>query len=73
MRLALPIFWCLNYDTQVKLAKMLNSIPPCVWKEWPALEVIDFKPIPISDKDKEYLKVRETERLMALAPSRSRG
>lgn len=42
MRYALPIWHCLDYDTQVKLAPMLNdphSIAPPVFKEWPELSI----------------------------------
>ena len=58
MRHALPLFWCLDYDTQVKLAKMLddkNSIPRCEWKEWSEF-MIDVMPMDIRDIEeaKEY-------------------
>lgn len=72
MRHALPIFWCLDYDTQVKLAKMVddvNSIQPCQWKEWPVIEFV-VTPLDLGDLEgaREYY-----DKLMRKAPSRSRG
>lgn len=39
MRLALPLWYCLDYDTQAKLAPMLTDpfiIPRCEWTQWPS-------------------------------------
>jgi len=35
MRYALPIFHCLPGKVQGILRKHMDSIPPCVWVEWP--------------------------------------
>ena len=63
MRQALPLWYCLDYDTQVKLAPMLEdlySIPPLGWVEWlpPETERI------IADYD----RLREIDRFMRQRP-----
>ncbi len=71
MRHALPIFWCLDYATQVKLAKMLdnlNSIPPCLWKEWPGIEQLAGAKV-----SQVILDEVDYDREMRKPPSRSRG
>ena len=84
MRHALPIFWCLDYDTQVKLAKMLddvNSIPPFLWAEWPAPEKCKQQGCYLSKgHDGLHRAVARVfdigidyDREMRKAPSRSRG
>ena len=43
MRRALPLWFCLDNDTQAKLASMLSdlsSIPPNAWEDWqPEIEL----------------------------------
>jgi len=74
MRYALPLWHCLDYDTQVKLAPLLHdahSIPPPIWQEWPAPEVrFDITPLDIRsiEEAEEYYN-----KFMRQAPSRSRG
>ena len=72
MRYALPIWHCLDFDTQVKLVAMLNdphSIPPPVFTKWPAAE-IDVMPMDIKDTEEARAYY---DREMRKAPSRSRG
>ena len=78
MRYALPLIYCVDEETQAKLLGMItdiNSVPAPVWHEWPAPELIDFKPIPVSDMEKEYVKGYNDmiDKIMRQAPSRSRG
>ena len=78
MRHALPIWYCLDYETQAKLAPLLDepdNIPPCLWAEWPALEAIEFKPLVHTEKEKAYFQAHNDaiNRIMSQAPSRSRG
>jgi len=70
MRYALPIWHCLDLDTQVKLAPLLHdahSIPPPVWQEWPH-SLASGEDIPIAGQ----LEVNY-DKFMRQAPSKSRG
>jgi len=76
MRYALPIWHCLDYDTQVKLALLLNdphSIPPPVLTEWTPplrrLSAIDYQLSPIGIAMAKF----NADKFMRQAPSRSRG
>jgi len=72
MRHALPLWYCLDYDTQAKLAPLLaepDSIPPPVWQKWPAIE-FEITPLDLRsvEEAEEYYN-----KFMRQAPSRSRG
>ena len=82
MRMALPIWHCLNKQSKLALLDALKSMgettfdePQPVWAEWPALELIDFKPVVHTEKEKEYIQshLDAVNRMMSQAPSRSRG
>lgn len=67
MRYALPLWYCIDYETQEKLAPMLEdpmSIPPCVWSEWRSGNAGRL-PVDI-DRNVDY------DKFMRQAPSRSR-
>ena len=72
MRYALPLWYCLDRDTQVTLAPLLHdahSIPPPVFTKWPAIE-FEITPLDLHsiEEAKEYY-----DKFMRQAVSRSRG
>lgn len=77
MRFAYPLLWCLSKESQAELLGQISgvdAVPAPVMVEWEYCKPITFAPIPISQKDKEYIQAHldSVEKIMRQPPSRSR-
>lgn len=72
MRQSLPAWCCLQTESKLAVLELMKRLgmetfdePQPVWQEWPP---INYKLIPISDRDREYIRLRKVAREMQMKP-----